>query len=353
MKISVRQICFILFAYTAATRLLLYPSELVNISGRNYIFSAMIDFIIQGVVIWAVAYLCSRTDKSFYTLLADTFGDIFARVVYGLFALYFMLVTLVPVFEQKLYVHAIFYDTVPSLLVFLPFFFFAVYAGSKGFTNIGRSADLCMPIFLGCIAFIFAMSIGEAKFSNLLPLLQTPAKEILGGSIATAFRFVEPCWLLMFAGSFKYKKGDAAKITLSYAGGALIVLLFLAVFYGVYGDITASRSFAISKTSLYFPALDTLGRIDLIVLYILEIVMLFALVLNIQLAVHCFSQCTGYKDKFVISMIVNAVFAVLLVVFNHNYHAISLVYSGWLWIATVIFTILIPLLSWALKRSEK
>lgn len=353
MKISVRQICFILFAYTVATRLLLYPNMLSYIAGRDLLFSALIDFGVQSIVVWAVAYLCSKTDKTFFGLLKDTLGEIGARIIYGLFAAFFVLSAIVPMFEQKLYVHAIFYDNVPPLTVFLPFFFFSVYAGCKGFGNIGRAADICFPIFVVSIAFVFAMSVVETDVTNLLPIARTPAKDIFGGALSTAYRFVEPCYLLMFMGHFRYKKHDALKITLSYVAGALLVLGFLAVFYGIYGEISASRQFAVSKVSLYFPAMDIVGRIDLIALYALETVMLFALVLNVQLAVHCFYKCSGWNCPEALSLGVNLVLVTLLITLDHYFHGVQEFFSQWLWIAAVIFAVVAPLSAWALRRRDK
>lgn len=353
MKISVRQVCFIMLIYTVVTRLLLYPTSISYYAERDLLFAALIDFVPSAVVIWAVSFLCSRTDKTFFELLENTFGKVIARIIYGTFALFFLVATLYPIFEQKLYVHNIFYDTVPSLTVFLPFFFFAVYAGSKGFTNIGRCADISLPIFIVCMIMIFAMAVGEVDLGNLLPVLKTPAKDVFGAAAGTLFRFAEPCYLLMFMGHFKYKKGDAARITLSYVGGALIVLAFLAVFYGVYGSVAPSRQFAVSKVSLFFPAIETIGRVDLIALYILEAVMLFALVLNIQLAVHCLVKCTGYENTKVLSLAVNVVLAALLIAFDHYFHSINVFYAQWMWIAFIIFPIVVPLLAWTLKRRDK
>ena len=353
MKINVRQICFILIFYTAASKLLLYPTMLSGYSGRDLLFPALINFAVQGIVIWAVAYLSSKTDKTLFELLKNTFGEIVARIIFGLFALFFILCTIVPLFEQKLYVNAIFYDTVPAILIFMPIFVFTVYAGSKSFKNIGCCADICMPIFLISMAFIFFMSFTEVDFSNLLPVLKTPVKNVFGGSMKTALKFLEPAYLLMFLGHFRYKKGDAAKITLSYAAGAVIVLLFLATFYGIYGELAYSRQFAISKTSLYFSAIDTIGRIDLYTLYALEIVMLFALVLNIQLAVQCLVKCTGWDCPEILSLAVNAVLDVILITCNHHFTALQTFSANWLWIAVVIFSVIAPLSAWALKRRER
>ncbi len=353
MKISVRQICFILLCYNAVSKMLLYPTVLSHYCGRDLLFAALIDFAVQAVVVWAVSFLCSRTDKTFFQLLEGTFGNIFARIIYGLFALFFIAATIVPLCEQKLYVHTIFYDTVPPLLIFLPFFFFSIYAAGKKFTNIGRSADVCMPIFVLSMIFVFSMSVLEIKWNSFMPVLKTPVKDLFGGALGTVFRFAEPCYVLMFMGHFKYKKGDAAKMTFSYIGGALTVLLFLFTFYGIYGDIAQSRQFAVSKISLFFPAIDTIGRIDLIALYILEIVMLFALVLNVQLALHCVMQCTGYQNRVVLSLAVNAVLIILLMVFDHGFNNLHTFYAKWMWIAFAVFANAIPVLAWTLRWKER
>lgn len=342
-----------MLAYTAASKLILYPTYLSYACGRDLLFSAALDFLIQGIIVWSVSYLCSRTDKTFFELIEGALGNVTARIIYGLFTAFFIICSIMPVLEQKLYVHAIFYDTVPALLIFIPFFFFSVYAGSKGFTNIGRCADICLPLFIGSMAFILAMSMGEVKWDNFLPVLKTPATKVLGGSLSTAFRFMEPCWLLMFMGRFKYKKHDALKITLSYAAGAVFTLLTLVAFYGIYGEVAVSRQFAISKISLFFPAIDLLGRIDLVALYILETVMLFSLVLNIQMAVHCISECSGYGNKAVISLAVNAVLFAILIIFNNGTHILHTFWNEWMWIAFIVFANIIPLLAWTLKRGNK
>ena len=350
-KISVRQICFIMLIYTAVSKFVTYPTQLSVLTGRDLLFSAAMNFFLQGVIIWAVSFLCSRTDKTFFELIEGTLGNIVARIVYGLFALFFMVCTLMPLLEQKVYVHAIFYDMLPSLLVFLPVFFFTVYAASKGFENIGRCADICLPLFLISMLLVLVMSLHEIQWDNFLPMFKQP-KTIFKSSLASAYRFSEPAFLLMFAGHFKYKKGDAAKITLSYIGGALFVIAVLAAFYGIYGDMSESRSFAISKISLFFPAIDLIGRIDLLALYILEVAMLFALVLNIQLAVHCIEKCTGYKNRAVLSVAVNAIFLILIVVLDNSFSAINSVWSKWMWIVFLIFANLLPLSGWLMRRKN-
>ena len=361
MKISVRQICFIMFMYTFATKVLTYPSALAATAGRDLIFSALIDFAISGVVIWSLAYMCSRTQMTFFEMLKATFGRVGMIITGVLFALFFTFSAFFPLFEQERYVHAIFYDTIPSYLTCLPFFAFAVYAACKGFTNIGRCADLCLPVFVLSVVFIFTMCVSEINFEHMLPILKTPASGIFAGALKNAFRFTEPAFMLFFVGRFKYKKGDAAKITLSYAGGALLVILTLFAFYGIYSDIAPDTPFAISKLSLFFSAINIVGRVDLIALYALEIVQLFALVLNIQLAVYCIKTCI-YPDDSVydrsdimpfIAFCVNAALLAAVLLCDSLFSSVTAFYSDWGWIILVIFAVIAPLLCWALKKRRE
>lgn len=342
-----------MLAYTAVSKLLLYPTLLSAECGRDLLFPALFDFILQTFIVWAVCFLSSKTDKTFFELIKGTLGQVVARVVYGLFGAFFLIATLIPLLEQKLYVHAIFYDTIPSLMVFLPVFFFLVYAGSKGLKNIGRCADICMPIFVLSALFILVTAFIEVKWDNFLPVFKTPVKTVFGASLSTLYRFMEPCWLLMFLGHFKYRKNDTLKITLSYAGGAIIVLMFLFAFYGVYGEMAQSRQFAVSKISIFFPAMEMLGRIDLVVLYVLETVMLFALVLNIQLAAYCFEKSTGFKNRKALSAVINGILLILVIALDNKFNAVSVLYAKWMWIAFILFANLLPLAVWLLKRRAK
>ena len=107
---------------------------------------------------------------------------------------------------------------------------------------------------------------------------------------------------------------------------------------------------SIARISLFFPAIDTVGRIDLVALYVLEVVMLFAIVINMQLAVHCICKCTGYENRAVISIAVNAVLFLILLFFDNKFSAIFTVWSKWMWIVFAVFANIIPLLAWTMRR---
>ena len=349
-KISTRQVCFILAAYGASTKLLLYPSLSSREVGNALIFSALINIALQAIIIWAVSFLSSRTDKTFFQLLSDTFGKVTAKVIYALFALYFVFSAIVPLSEQQLLVYDSFYDTIPSTKVFLPIFIFTVYAGVKRFTNVGRCADICLPVFVFTAIAFLAMSVGQADYTNLLPLMDAPAKSFLGYTVGSVFRFSESAFLLMFMGHYKHKKGDTAKLTLSYIAGGLFVVAFIGTYFALYSSLAHTRLFAISNISLFFPIVSFIGRIDLFEVYMFDLVVLFAIVLNVQMCVHCLCHTFGKNYRIIYSLCANAVLITLILIFNGRFAGLHKVAERWFWIPAFVFAYLIPLFAWALKR---
>lgn len=332
-----------MFMYTVVDKFLLYPTLVAAYCGRNLCFAALLNILLEGGIIFLVCLLCSKTNRTFFEILKASLGDIPARIVIGLVGLYFLAASVVPLFEQKLYVHEIFYDNVSSLVVFVPIFIFLVFAAAKGLESVGRGADICLPIFVLCILAIFLMSIFKADFSNLLPILSAPAKGIFSGAYKSLFRFNGGAIMLVLAGRFKYTKGDSIKITLSYFGGAFLLLLFLGIFYGMYGNISQSVQFAIARLSLFFPAIDIIGRVDLIVLYTLEVVMLFALALNLQLSVVCLRECFGVGENYMYSLAINFSLFLVLVLCENLFSKISNFFENWMWIAFVLFSFVLPI----------
>ncbi|MDE7400785.1 MAG: spore germination protein [Clostridia bacterium] len=352
-KISVRQICFILVAYNAATKLLLYPTNAASAVGNALIFSALFNLVLQTIIIWSVSFLSSRTDKSFFELLQNTFGTIAARIIYAFFALYFLASAVVPMNEQQLLVHDAFYDTIPSLMVFLPFFIFSVYAGVKSFTNVGRCADMCFPVFIITVACFLIMSVTEGDFTNLLPIMRQPVLKVAGMSLSSLFRFSESAFLLMFMGHYKYKKGDAAKLTISYAAGGVAVIALMASFYALYGPLAPTRSFLLNNISVFFPIVGFVGRVDLFVVYAFDLVVLFAIVLNVQACVHCLCLTFNKNWRIVYSLCANAVLIVITFLVNNNFTVLQKIAGDWMWIPAVLFAYLIPVLAWALRRRSR
>ena len=212
IQLNTRQVCFIFFAYTAAGKLLMMPALLSYYCGGDLWLPALIIFLLQGAAVWAVAWFCSRTDKTFFALIEEVFGKTVSKIFLWLFALFFAAAALLPMMEQKLFVQSIFYDTIPSLITFLPFFILSVYAGAKGIKNAGRAAEIALPLFSVALLAIVVMSLGESNMSWLLPSFSAPASSLAQGARVSLFDFSDAAVMLMLAGSSAIKRGMRPKL---------------------------------------------------------------------------------------------------------------------------------------------
>lgn len=352
-KIKLRQICFLFAAMMPITKMIVYPATLSYYAQNDLLISAFINFVLEGAVIALVMFLASRTDCTFFDLLKNTFGKLGAKIVYGAFALFFVLSALLPLMEEKGFVMQIFYENVPSLLSFAPFFAVGTFACVKGLKTIGRTADIAMPVFAVCFTVLILLSASHADFAALLPVGGSGAKGIFHGSLYGLSWYTDCLLPLFFLGHFKYEKGAAWKVLLSYAIGAAAVLLFLAVFYGIFADIAVRQQNSIAQISKYTTSFTSLGRIDLYFIFALALVLVFYLCVPLQLCVHCIRKIFDDCNPVIPAFAVNALLLALTIFFNYSFNELQIFYTRYLWAAFALFCYALPALALLLRRTPK
>ena len=239
--------------------------------------------------------------------------------------------------------HAAFSDTEPTFFSFLPFFILSGFIATKGLKAVGRSADLCPVLFFLPFLGLAVLSIGSADFSNLLPLIEKPFFSHAKTVFSTAHFWTSGLLFLPLFEGYSHREGDGKKLFLSYAVGALAVLLFLAIFYGLYGPIAEKEHYALSKIGLFFPALATLGRTDLLLVYLITVVLFFFTALPVQLSVDLFSKGISLSQKTLPSAGANAALFVALLLLNRHYNAVYAFFTKTLSPVFFIFGAFAPL----------
>ncbi len=342
--LSTRQLCFLLAFFCPVNKLILMPSALARAAGNDLLISAGIVYVLQFLAVFALLFVMQKTDCTLFELIQNKFGAIAARIVIITLGVYLLFSAVLPVAEHRLYVQDVMYDTLPSFLIFIPFFLFAVYASGKGLRCLGRSADVGMPLFLLSFPVLLFMAFASADFTSILPVGGTSAVEIFDGAKSILGWFTEPAWLLLLLGNVKVEKKFLLKTSLSYALGGVAVLLFLAIFYGIFSTVAVNEPFAIAKIARYYNALKTLGRVDYLFLYLLSLVQLFALVAPLQLATHAIAKGCNYDNPPLFSLVVGgALFAVIYFTAN-AFPTLERTINGVLFPVFLLFSTLIPLL---------
>lgn len=195
-NMKVRQICFYFIAMMPVVRFLVYPATLSYNSSNDLLFSAFINLLLEGAAVALVMLLAKKTKLSLFELIENTFGRIAAKIVYALFALFFLAAALLPMMEQKNFVLLVMYENVPSVISFAPFFFVCLFACVKGFKSIGRMADIALPVFAIAFVALILLALPQTDFSALLPIAGVPIKDVLKGSLFSANWYTEAAFLL-------------------------------------------------------------------------------------------------------------------------------------------------------------
>ena len=353
-KFASRQIYLFLSCIAPVGKLVFLPAHLARYAKNDLLFPAALQFLVQAGAVFLVLLLAKR-EKSLHEMLADVFGKIAASILVCIFALFLLFCSLLPLLEQQLFVQSEFYDTLPSLVAFGPFFIFCVYLCAKPLASFGRTWDILAPFAAAGFVGILLLSAGSADFGALAPVGAAGGGGFLRATASATSWFFDDALLIPILGKFEYKKGMAWKGALCYLGGGAAVLLFLAVFYGIFGPIAFNQLFGFSKTSKYFSGITVLGRIDYVFIYALALVMAFYVALPLQGGIECVVQAVGEKKylRTFLSIAVNALLFALLVLLEYRLRDVLSVISDTLYWIFPIFFLLVPAIALLLRRRRR
>jgi len=350
-KIAPRQLLFFLIAIAPLGKLIIMPTQLVFFAKNDLLLSTLLNVALQTAAVFFVVLL-SKQNKSLYELTEARLGKIAAKIFVCVLSLFLLYAALVPVLEHKLMVQNVFYDTLPSNLTFMPFFLLSAYLCYRPLSSFGRVWDIVLPLvafgFLGICVFATV----ETDFSALLPIGGTGATGIFSGMAYTMSWFFDSALLLSFVGKIEYKKGLAWKSSVCYAAGGVLLLLFLALFYGVYSDIAVLQVYPFSKISKYFSAISVLGRIDYLFIHLISIGMAFYCILPLQASCEFLKQSFGDKKPLsaLYSVAVNTLMLILSIVLTYSLETVEHTVTEKLFWIFPAFCLAIPVLCLLLRR---
>ena len=353
--VNSRQIALAAACLLPAARLLEAPSILAKYAAGDLLLPAFLHFLLQGGLLFILLFTISRSEKTLFERLEIRFGK-WSVLVYIALSIYYLFSAILPLFDLEKFTYAVFFDTAPTSFSFLFFFFFSAFMCVKGIKTLSRAADLCLFLYL--IPFILLVSMGffAADFTQLLPLFEKPFGHTMYALKYSTPHFLDSIFLLPLLGNLRYQKGDTVKIMTGYGAGAFGSLFFLATFFSIFSSIAPREHYAFAKIAQYFPALDVVGRFDLLFVYMLTIVLFFFTVMPLQFTTHLFCQAIGCTRPVIISTLLNGGLLIFLLFCNKFYNTVYTLISGKLsfvfWVSAVIFTLIFSLLP-TLEKKEK
>ncbi len=353
-KISPRQLYFFLACVAPVGKLVLLPTHLANIAGNDFLYPLLVQYVIGAAAVFCTLLLVRR-GKTLPVLLEEVCGKAVSRILCTLLSLFLFYATLVPLLEQKTFVQSVFYDTLPSLAAFAPFFLFAAYLMAAPLERQGRMWDLLAPVAAVGLAGILVLSFGSADYGALLPAVSMGFKSFSEGTMSATSWFYDSAILLTMLGKVEEEKGIAVKGMLFYLLGGAAVGLFFATFCAVFADTAVNQLFAFSKTSKYFAGITVLGRIDYFFIFLLAMVMAFYCVLPAQAGVDLLVGAF-HKPRFLgpaVAVLLAAAYFTVSVSLDYRFgELVKAVTSTSFWVFPV-FTVLAPVLLLALRGGRR
>ncbi len=322
-ELKTRQVCLFLIAFTPIAKLFIMPSILAGKANEDLWISATINLVLDLLTILAVIYTNKRANTNLYSLLENKVGKTASKIITIIFFIYFMLKAILPISEQGEYVKLTLYTLKPTIIYFLPFFVVAFYVCTKRLRVLGRSADIMWIFTLIGFTVLYALSIANVDFGAILPVGANGTKKILDGSYTSLLWFGDGAYLLFFIGEFKFNKNDGRKILLSFLVSAVIVLLFMFIFYGTFTSIAHRQRFAFTEISKYTTVINNLGRFDYIGIILILFSNVFALTVPLFFSCKILNYVLGFSKKWISPLIVVGIQLLILVFLNEYYASVE------------------------------
>ena len=129
--VKARQLAFFGAFVLPISKLVEAPSMLSKYAQGDLLLPALLHFISQTAVLCLILFCLSRLQKP----LGQIFQERLVKWKYAIYlpyALFFLFFAVLPLLDLEKFVHAVFYDTSPTLFTFLFFFPIVAFLCCKG-----------------------------------------------------------------------------------------------------------------------------------------------------------------------------------------------------------------------------
>ena len=315
--IKVRQVCFIYLAFVPVNKFIFMPASLAALAAEQFWVSLTANILIDGLVLWLVLLLNEKKgNATLYAAVDGCFGKVAAKFLYGVLAAYFLIKSVVPIFEHKAYIENTLYEMMPQEIIFFTFFIVSTYLSLKGLKVLGRCADFAVWITAAGLIVGLFLSVGSADYSNLLPILQKPAYSVVNAALRTLVWHGDAMYILLMIGHFRPEKLYKTKIVSSYFAGALVALFCIVTFYGVYGAVAPSQNYAFSAISVFSVIVTNIGRFDFISVFLVLFSEVFSISLPLVMATKCLERVFSTKRSVIHAFLVNGIVLLMTALFS-------------------------------------
>ena len=312
-EFKIRQVGFFFLAFLPVTKIFYLPSIYARFAGSDMWLGTVINFALDMLTFIAVLMLWKKhRGKGLYEILENGLGKVFAKIIFAVYAVYFILKAYIPFVEQKNFIEYALYENTADIFIFMPVFGLGAYLAVKKASVLGRIADLIAVITVLGLVLLIGLAMQGADFGYLLPFGVNGAGNIFRSSYYALPWFGDAVFFMFFMGDVIPEKNYVLKTILPYIFAALFVILFMMLFFVTFSSIAVRQSFALTEISKYSTVIYNIGRFDYIGIFCILLAGSVALCLPLYFATYCVTRIFGLTLRYIPAIIINFGMAVFV-----------------------------------------
>ena len=353
-QLNAKQICSLFIAVCPLTKLITAPAVFSGYCQEKLWQPLFLNFAVDFLLIFLCFTIYKRhPNQTFFEILSKTYGKIFAKAIFTLYAVFFIAKSILPLIEQKEFIENAFYETLPQAPVFYPIFIVIFFIAVKGYTTLGRTAQLSLFISGVGLTLILFLSFPTASFKNLLPLFAFSNKSAPICALNALSWFNDAIYLLFFIGHFNSEKSNFKLIFLGYGIMAITVIIYFITFYAIFSYIAPTQELALNSMSIFGVTLVNVGRFDYVALFLLAMTGAFACALPILIATKCLTDAYSLKNGIIPAGVITLFLVIIIALFSSKYEEVLNFSTKYFTPLYILCGYLIPLLALGGKQIEE
>jgi len=228
-KINTSQLCVILLAIFLSMRPIIENSIQAKFVGNDSVITALIAGIINLGLALLICYVIHKNPgKSFLDIIKNLTGETVAKIILFLLGIVFLFKIVLIDYQITFLLHDSIYTEISWDLFTIPVYFILAFIAIKGIRAIARTYQMVVPLSLLMFVAVLLLSLNNANFENLLPLLDHTPSEFINALTYILSQSCSFIFLFTFMENVAYtSKGYYKKIIPTI----LIILILIESFY--------------------------------------------------------------------------------------------------------------------------
>lgn len=240
-RITGRQFTTLIFMIITSVTILQIPPLVIGLAGQDSWLSVVIAVVIDGIVAAVLYFLGLKyPGKTFIQYSEDILGRIPGKLAAVLFIQFFLFVASFSLRAIGDFLTTIMPET-PLAAFVIPGALVSAYVAGGGLEVLARMSEVIAPVYIIALFALLVLLIPEMDLSELLPLFQHGAGQIIMGSLLPASWFGVCIIMAMFmAYHHRPERTFVVKMTGVVLGATILFLLLtanMAVFGAEYAPV--------------------------------------------------------------------------------------------------------------------